>query len=568
VLVDTLLVFSQVAEKALMLDFSGAKAAWAAGTKGIADEVNANLGKIKLDKNTLSVDWSAMKAAWKEGDDEIEAIDKQFLKTVEKNREDAAAAFQAVNENLFGQRTATAKPPPGNTSDGGAGKNKDIMAQWEAELAQDKLGYEQKMLAQGSFQEFSKAQELEFWNAKLATHEAKGAQEFALEKKVADLKLAINKQAFDTELAGLKEREAEFSKSADARVALAKVEAQKIGTAYGTISPQYEAALKHVTEMERQAFEQQRAVAELYQKADQERQVVAIASDEKGLETQLANHLISSGKFIQEADALENARTAILKAGIEKRIAAAKSDPTASPTELATLNVALENLETEHQAKLVAIQQKATAQMQQLQKQEMTLVQDQFASTITSMMKGTETFGQGMKKMLQDMIVDVVSFLTKWAIQWAETQLLNLVSAKTTNVQAAVGQAAVAGAAGVASFAGAPWPIDMGAPAFGAAMYAEALGYSAAASAMGGYDIPAGVSPMTQLHAREMVLPEDIANGMRTMIASGSSRGGGNTNHLHVSAVDAHGVERLFRNNPTQITKALQRLHSTGHKLR
>jgi len=35
-----------------------------------------------------------------------------------------------------------------------------------------------------------------------------------------------------------------------------------------------------------------------------------------------------------------------------------------------------------------------------------------------------------------------------------------------------------AGAAGVASFAAAPWPIDMGAPAFGAAMAATAASFA------------------------------------------------------------------------------------------
>jgi hypothetical protein len=513
----------------------------------------------------LSIDWSTMKAAWKEGDDEIAATDAAFLKTVEKNRQDAAAFIKAMDDNIFGQRTATEKPTGTKTSEGGAGHDKELMAKWEAELAQDKLGFEQKMLAQGSFQEFSKAQELEFWNAKLATHEAKGGQEIALEKKIADLKLAINKQAFDAQLAGLKEQEAEWSKNADARVALAKVEAQMVGAAYGTISPQYEAAMKHITDVERQALEQQRQIADVYQKAEQERQLAGITSDEKALQEKFNNHLVSIKQYEEEEIAFENRKTAIAESGVRERLALV--DPQHDPVLYAQLNAQIEALETQHQARLQQIRQQGVSQFEQLQKQELTLVQNQFGSTVTSMIQGTETFGQGMKKMLQEMVTDIASFLTKWTIQWAETQLLNLFAAKRTNVQAAVGQAAVAGAAGVASFAGAPWPIDMGAPAFGAAMYAEALGYSAAASAMGGYDIPAGVSPMTRLHAREMVLPEDIANGMRTMIASGSSRGGGNT-ALHVSAVDAHGVERLFRNNPTQITKALQRLHSTGHKLR
>jgi len=562
VLVDTLLVFSEVARRALYLDFSGAKAAWNAGTKGIADEVNANLGKIKVDNGKLVADWSSIKTQWKEGDDEIEAIDKQFLKTVEKNREDAATAIKAMEDNIFGERTATAKPTGTATSEGGAGRNKDLMAQWEAELAQDKLGFEQKMLAQGSFQEFSKQQEVDFWSAKLATGEAKGAQELTLEKKIADLKLAINKQAFDADIASLKEREAEFSKNADARVALAKVEAEKIGAAYGTISPQYEAAMKHVTEVERQALDQQRQIAETYAKAEQARDLESITSDEKALQAKLSNHLISAKQFEAAAIELENRKTAIEEAGVRDRLALI--DPQHDPVLYAQLCAQIEALETQHQARLKQIQQQGDSQLQQLQKQEMTVIQNQFASTITSMIQGTETFGQGMRKMLQTLVTDIASFLTKWAVQWAETQLLNLVSSKTTAATGVASQAAIAGASGVASFAGAPWPIDMGAPGFGAEMFATALAYQGMASAQGGYDIPAGVRPLTQLHAREMVLPAELADTIRMAAASGS-RGGGNTTHVTIPALDGGSVQRVLRNNPEQFAKAIRRIHNTGH---
>jgi hypothetical protein len=563
VIVDTLLVMDEVARRAFTLDFSGAKTVWAAGTKGIVDEVNANFAKVKLDKNTLSADWSSIQAQWKEGDDEIAGIDAQFLKTVEKNREDAAAAIAKVNENIFGARQATEKPAATGTA--AAGEDKNLMAKWEAQLSAQKLAYEQQQLAQGSFQEFSKQMELAYWQERLATHEAKGAQAVTIEKKIADLQLAINKQAFDTQLAGLKEQEAEYSKNAEVRIGIAKQEAQEIGKAYGTISPQYEAAMKHVTEVERQALEQQRQIAEVYAKADEERQLASIASDEKALQEKLNHYLISAKQFEDAETALENRRTAIEEAGVRARLALV--DAQHDPVLYAQLNAQIEALETQHQARILQIQQKSDTQLQQLQKQVFTQLQDQFANTITSMMKGTETFGQGMKKMLQEVITDVVSFLTKWAVQWAETQALNMLSVKTATDATVPAQAAVAGASGVASWAGAPWPLDVGAPAFGAEMYAAAMGYMATTSAAGGYDIPAGISPVTRLHPREMVLPEDIATGMRSMIALGSSRGSSGGS-VHISAVDAHSVERLLRNNPSQLAKVMRRLHDTGHRFR
>jgi len=43
------------------------------------------------------------------------------------------------------------------------------------------------------------------------------------------------------------------------------------------------------------------------------------------------------------------------------------------------------------------------------------------------------------------------------------------------------------------------------------------------ASAAGGYDIPSGINPVTQLHEREMVLPAQYADVIRSMAGGGSS---------------------------------------------
>lgn len=64
------------------------------------------------------------------------------------------------------------------------------------------------------------------------------------------------------------------------------------------------------------------------------------------------------------------------------------------------------------------------------------------------------------------------------------------------------------------------------------------LGYTSAgivigttiASAEGGYDIPAGVNPVTQLHEKEMVLPKAQAEVIRGLAANGGARGGAGIN--------------------------------------
>ena len=102
-------------------------------------------------------------------------------------------------------------------------------------------------------------------------------------------------------------------------------------------------------------------------------------------------------------------------------------------------------------------------------------------------------------------------------------------------------------------------------PALGVAAGAAAFaGVSAIAknirSASGGYDIPAGTNPITQLHAEEMVLPAKYANAIRDMTNGGSGGGGSSGDvHVHINAVDAHSVKRLFNDHGAVLASVLKR---------
>lgn len=92
------------------------------------------------------------------------------------------------------------------------------------------------------------------------------------------------------------------------------------------------------------------------------------------------------------------------------------------------------------------------------------------------------------------------------------------------------------------------------APLMAAAALAGVLALgSSIASAAGGYDIPGGVNPVTQLHEREMVLPANLADRIRGM----TDGGGGDT--YHVYAMDSEDVERFLRKNSRAVARAAQR---------
>ncbi|GEM_PF-3290267 len=109
-----------------------------------------------------------------------------------------------------------------------------------------------------------------------------------------------------------------------------------------------------------------------------------------------------------------------------------------------------------------------------------------------------------------------------------------------TEVAAAAAQAGMIAAAGAtAAVSGPAGPAILAAGIAAGAAYATAtrvMGYATAgivagtaiASAEGGYDIPAGVNPVTQLHEKEMVLPKAQAEVIRGLAANGGAAGGGN----------------------------------------
>lgn len=77
----------------------------------------------------------------------------------------------------------------------------------------------------------------------------------------------------------------------------------------------------------------------------------------------------------------------------------------------------------------------------------------------------------------------------------------------------------------------------------------RAMGYATAgivagtaiaeASAEGGFDIPRGKNPITQLHEEEMVLPKEQANVIRGLASNGGSRGGPPIHYAPVFQIDS-----------------------------
>jgi hypothetical protein len=158
--------------------------------------------------------------------------------------------------------------------------------------------------------------------------------------------------------------------------------------------------------------------------------------------------------------------------------------------------------------------------------------------------------------MFKGVLDSMISMLAQMAAKWLAQQLLMKVLGKAFGLGEIAKESAKAGAGGVASMAAAPFPLNLGAPAFGASMAALAMSFAPLASASGGFDIPAGLNPMTQLHAEEMVLPAAIANPLRDSLADGGMGGGQTSVTIH--AMDSSSFEQFLKANPAAFAAGMK----------
>ena len=160
-------------------------------------------------------------------------------------------------------------------------------------------------------------------------------------------------------------------------------------------------------------------------------------------------------------------------------------------------------------------------------------------------------------------LLDITTnILSQMAAQWIVSNLIGNKSTFASALSRISAHAATAGAAAVASTAAIPIVGPALAPAAGLAASSAALAFSSllapSASAAGGYDIPASINPVTQLHAREMVLPAPLAETVRSAMGEG---GGGRqpvNMTMSVQAVDPQSFERYLKNNGATVARAMQ----------
>ncbi len=224
----------------------------------------------------------------------------------------------------------------------------------------------------------------------------------------------------------------------------------------------------------------------------------------------------------------------------------------------------LANLQSEvdHTNKLAAIQEKVAERSEQYAEKmkqawvsRLQPIANGFQTIFDSILDGGRNMGQVLGNVMKSILSSLVGMLIQLGLEKVAASIASHAAEKPVKVAEVTNAAGVAGAEAAAAMAGIP----IVGPALAAAAMAEtsALVLSSMlplAAASGGFDI-GNFNPVTQLHAKEMVLPAYLAERIRNMTEMPTQP----TNvQVVISAVDSKSVERLFNDNQGALIQSIR----------
>jgi hypothetical protein len=247
---------------------------------------------------------------------------------------------------------------------------------------------------------------------------------------------------------------------------------------------------------------------------------------------------------------------------LNEKLELAKLDPDKNLVLLEQLEIQKQEIYRKYAQSNAQIAREIQAEVNAPMKSMIDIISSSLSSLAKTMLTDWKNIGKALRAVFRDIGLGIIEeTITKPLKAKLAAWLTEKIFGKAKTFGRLGELSAEAGAGGVASMAAAPWPLNMSAPAFGASMAALALAFAPAASAAGGFDIPAGLNPLVQTHAEEMILPEHIANPLRDSLANGGVGGG---NHYHINAIDARSFEQFLKDNPSALSAGMKNAARRG----
>jgi hypothetical protein len=348
--------------------------------------------------------------------------------------------------------------------------------------------------------------------------------------------------------------------------------------------------------------DEQRAAA-IRAQIQRDTQIEELDVERRAIEERRALHEIDAQEAERELIALNERVTAIKIAALEEQRALAVGDM----VKQAEIDQQLAALKRTSAREVADIHKQTTVEIAKDWEGVFDHVSNVFSQSVTAIINGTQTLRGALKGIFQNIVLDFAASKLKElqhhvAVELAKRGITTATAAHklategaaavkslaitaATTLKAIAMHAVHAMAAAWAAISAIPIVGPVLAPIVAGATLAAVLGLgSRIASAEGGYDIPAGVNPMTQLHAQEMVLPARLANVVRAMAESGASSGAGALpapstsagvpapsnveHHYHIHTLDAKSLRDYLRANPAALADGVQAAVRSGHLAR
>lgn len=432
--------------------------------------------------------------------------------------------------------------------------------QAEAELSEAKVIFQERQRLEGSYREYSRAQELAFWEQKLRVVTKGSEDEKLIRKKVGDLKLAIDKELFLAEVETEKAKYAEYDKNAAKRVELETLLLEKMKTAYGADSKEYQTQLRAKTQADLAYAAQKRAMTEEVYNANEKKRLAGLDEELAAMKHKAAMTLATNEETIALEEQLEVRRYAIKRQALEAR--AQLVDATKDPQAAQRIKGQLEELEGEHQRAMTALQRRGDAERSMSIMGVARTIQSGFTQVFAQLMKGQLTAANAMREIMKTIAGAVIQMLAEIAARMLINAALQAVWGKSLATSNIAAKSAEAGAGGVASMAAAPFPLNTGAPAFGAAMAAAAASFGAMAAApgfaAGAWNLPS--DGITKVHRGEAILnATDAAKFRAAASAVERTEPASGQINLHISALDGASVRKVFEQNGEALVSAVRK---------
>jgi hypothetical protein len=485
-----------------------------------------------------------IEARWKMAGDEMVRSSAETAKRIEE-------LFDFKVE----QGAGPGPEPKGTKTFEGDGKSK--MAGFEAELAAQRDAFDRMKLEQGSFQTFGKAQERDYWAAILASMELGKEDRVAVLKKFYEAERDLRKVAFQTEIADLHAQIEAYKQGSVERIQIAGEAAAKIGQRFGLMSPEYKKALEEMTKL---AQERAKQMIDLEQAALERQRAAGVSMIE--LERQAVEQAAELGQITAEKklellrQLKEREFQIELQAAIDKS-AIYEQDAVQYQAHLDRI----EQLKERHRLEMSKVDGQIRVQSMKVWKDIGDSITGAFSTAVKGVLMGTQTITQAIRNLGQSVLLAMVDMAVKWLAQQAINAILGTMIEKTAAVSRITANAAVAASGAAASVAAIPfYGWAMAAPVAASTFAATEAWTAAALAAAGGFDIPRGINPITQLHQEEMVLPAHLANPLREQLTEGGGMGGGDTFNLSIKALDGADVYRVLSRNSAGVARMLREL--------